>query len=98
MRLSRGIFVDFFGEKACTTPAPAVFALRCGAPILTAIPVRRPDGTHLVRMRGPFTSPFAGHAAVEDLTRQLNRALEDEVRAHPDHWFWVHRRWKTRPE
>src|SRR6267378_4308030 len=35
MRPSRGIFVDFFGEKACTTPAPAVFALRCGAPILT---------------------------------------------------------------
>jgi len=97
MRPSRGIFVDFFGEKACTTPAPAVFALRCGAPILTAIPVRRPDGTHLVRMRGPFSTAHAGHAAVEDLTRQLNRALEDEVRAHPDHWFWVHRRWKTRP-
>jgi len=98
MRPSRGIFVDFFGEKACTTPAPAVFALRCGAPILTAIPVRRPDGTHLVRMRGPFTTALAGHAGVEDLTLQLNRALEDEVRAHPDHWFWVHRRWKTRPE
>src|SRR6267143_871525 len=86
MRPSRGIFVDFFGEKACTTPAPAVFALRCGAPILTAIPVRRPDGTHLVGMRGPFTTAHTGHGAIED-----------EVRAHPDHWFWVHRRRQTRP-
>jgi KDO2-lipid IV(A) lauroyltransferase len=49
-------------------------------------------------MRGPFTTVLSGHAAVEDLTQQLTRAVEDEVRAHPDHWFWVHRRWKTRPE
>jgi KDO2-lipid IV(A) lauroyltransferase len=98
MRPSRGIFVDFFGEQACTTPAAAVFALRTGAPLLTVFPVRQPDGTHLVQMRGPYTTALSGHAAVHDLTQQITRALEQEVRAHPDHWFWVHRRWKTRPE
>ena len=97
MRPSRGIFVDFFGEKACTTPAPAVFSLRSGAPIVAAFPIRRPDGTHVVTLRGPFQTVLSGHAAVEDLTQQITRAVEDEVRAHPDHWFWVHRRWKTRP-
>ena len=97
MRPSRGIFVDFFGEKACTTPAPAVFSLRSGAPIIAAFPIRRPDGTHLVTVRGPFQTALSGHAAVEDLTQQITRVVEDEVRAHPDHWFWVHRRWKTRP-
>ncbi|HYS10123.1 MAG TPA: lysophospholipid acyltransferase family protein [Myxococcales bacterium] len=98
MRPSRGIFVDFFGDKACTTPAPAVFALRTGAPLLAVFPIRQPDGRHLVVMRGPFTSTLSGHAAVQDLTQQITRAVEDEVRARPDHWFWVHRRWKTRPE
>jgi Kdo2-lipid IVA lauroyltransferase/acyltransferase len=98
MRKNRGIFVDFFGDKACTTPAAAVFSLRSGAPLLALFPVRQPDGTHLVHMRGPFTTALSGHAAVEDLTQQLTRAVEDEVRSHPDHWFWVHRRWKTRPE
>ncbi len=98
MRPSRGIFVDFFGEKACTTPAPAVFALRARAPIIAAFPVRQPDGTHVVRLRGPFTTNLSGHAAVEDLTRKITLAVEEEVREHPDHWFWVHRRWKTRPE
>jgi KDO2-lipid IV(A) lauroyltransferase len=97
MRKSRGIFVDFFGEKACTTPAAAVFSLRSGAPLLALFPVRQPDGTHRVHFRGPFTTALSGHAAIEDLTQQLTRAVEDEVRAHPDHWFWVHRRWKTRP-
>ena len=98
MRPSRGIFVDFFGVEACTTPAAAVFALRAGAPIMAAFPVRQPDGTHVVHFRGPFATPLSGHAAGEDLTRQLTRAVEQEVRKPPDHWFWVHRRWKTRPE
>lgn len=97
MRPSRGIFVDFFGTRACTTPAAAVYALRAGAPLLAAFPLRNPDGTHVVRVRGPFTTAKEGRAAVEDLTQQLTWAVEEAVRERPDHWFWVHRRWKTRP-
>jgi KDO2-lipid IV(A) lauroyltransferase len=97
MRPSRGIFVDFFGDKACTTPAAAVFSLRSGAPLLAAFPIRQADGTQSVRMLGPFATSLSGHAAVVDLTQQVTRAVEEEVRARPDHWFWVHRRWKTRP-
>jgi KDO2-lipid IV(A) lauroyltransferase len=97
MRPSRGVFVDFFGTPASTTPAAAVFALRAGAPLIAAFPVRQPDGSHLVQVRGPFTTQARGHQAVLDLTRQLSRAVEEAVREHPDHWFWVHRRWKTRP-
>jgi KDO2-lipid IV(A) lauroyltransferase len=97
MRPRRGIFVEFFGEQACTTPAAAVLALRSGAPLLAAFPIRQPDGTHLVEIQGPFQTDLRGHAAVVALTQALTRAVEDVVRAHPDHWFWVHRRWKTRP-
>lgn len=97
MRPKRGIFVDFFGEPACTTPAAAVFSLRADAPLFAAFPVRQPDGTHRVQFHGPFTTEKQGHAAVVELTQALTRAVEDAVRAHPDHWFWVHRRWKTRP-
>ena len=97
MRPSRGVFVDFFGTPACTTPAAAVYALRAGAPVITVLPVRQPDGSHVVHMRGPYTTTGRGHGAVLDLTRQLTRAIEEAVREHPDHWFWVHRRWKTRP-
>jgi Kdo2-lipid IVA lauroyltransferase/acyltransferase len=99
MRPSRGIFVDFFGEPACTTPAAAVFALRAGASLLASFCVRGPDGTHRVSFEGPFAPPRGarGHSAVRTLTQELTRAVERAVRAHPDHWFWVHRRWKTRP-
>ncbi len=97
MRPKRGIFVDFFGARACTTPAAAVFALRGGAPLFAAFPVRQSDGSHRVQFHGPFTTDKQGHAAVVELTQAVTRAFEDAIRAHPDHWFWLHRRWKTRP-
>jgi KDO2-lipid IV(A) lauroyltransferase len=97
MRPSRGVFVDFFGALASTTPAAAVYALRAGAPLIAAFPIRSEQGTHVVNICGPFETGERGHRAVLDLTQQLTRAVEDAVRAHPDHWFWVHRRWKTRP-
>lgn len=97
MRPQRGIFVDFFGTQACTTPAAAVLSLRTGAPLLAAFPVRQPDGTHRAHFVGPFETSARGHAAVVELTQLLTKAVERAVREHPDHWFWVHRRWKTRP-
>jgi KDO2-lipid IV(A) lauroyltransferase len=29
--------------------------------------------------------------------QDLNDRLERWVRAHPEQWYWLHRRWKTRP-
>jgi KDO2-lipid IV(A) lauroyltransferase len=100
MQLKRGVFVDFFGEPACTTPAPAVLSLRTGAPLIAAFPIREADGTHRVLVEGPFRTPEGarGHAAVLALTQEVTRAVERVVRAHPDHWYWLHRRWKTRPQ
>lgn len=96
----RGIFVDFFGAQACTTPAAAVLSLRSGAPLVAAFPVRQPDGTYLVHIEGPFTAPAGARTseAVRALTQELTWAVERAVRAHPEQWFWVHRRWKTRPK
>ena len=30
-------------------------------------------------------------------TQNFTRLIEEAVRRYPDHWLWVHRRWKTRP-
>jgi len=35
--------------------------------------------------------------AIRESTQRATRVVEDMIRQHPDHWNWVHRRWKTRP-
>lgn len=95
----RAIFVPFFGRQAATTPAPAVFAERTGAPVFLALMHRLPGGRHRVTVEGPIPFERTGDrdGDVAAFTAKLNRALEAHVRAEPASWYWVHRRWKTRP-
>jgi Kdo2-lipid IVA lauroyltransferase/acyltransferase len=95
MRPKRAVFAPFFGMLAATTPAPAVLAARTGAPVILAVMVREPDGSHRLIVRGPFEIS-RGESSAAFMAR-LNGLLEKYIREYPDQWFWVHRRWKTRP-
>jgi Kdo2-lipid IVA lauroyltransferase/acyltransferase len=94
-----GIFVDFFGIPSSTYPGAAQFAQRTGAPIVFCYIVRRRDESHEAVFLPPIEPDPA--APREDeivrLTQAYTGALEDAIRKHPDHYFWAHRRWKTRP-
>lgn len=94
-----GIFVDFFGTPASTITGPAQFAIRTGCPIVCGNMVRRADETHDAHICAPIY-PRAGadrDSEIRRLTEEQSRILEEYVRRHPDHYFWAHRRWKTRP-
>ncbi|MBN2496397.1 MAG: lysophospholipid acyltransferase family protein [Deltaproteobacteria bacterium] len=95
----RGIWVPFFGQPASTTHAPAVMALGSGAPILPVRVERLSGGRHRVQIE-PMIEARKGEprqAEVERITRALNAWLEGCVRERPDHWLWIHRRWKAPP-
>jgi KDO2-lipid IV(A) lauroyltransferase len=93
-----GVFVPFFGRLASTHRGAAVLALRTGAPVFLALPLRGLDGGYLVRLQ-EIRADRAGDAdeAVHRLTAAFTAALEAAVRAAPDQYLWLHRRWKTRP-
>jgi KDO2-lipid IV(A) lauroyltransferase len=95
-----GIFVDFFGKPASTTPIPAKLAIRTGAP-LAFVYARRVAGKNRFRLvlKDVFLARQAdpAEAEVPGLTQELTSELEGTIRQAPEEWFWLHRRWKTYP-
>jgi KDO2-lipid IV(A) lauroyltransferase len=97
--VGRPIFPTFFGVPAATTSTPAFLARRAGAAVVFVISVPLGDGRHQVVIDGPLIPPRSGDSEADDLAfmQMLNDKLEAWVRRHPERWFWLHRRWKTRP-
>lgn len=95
----RAIFPTFFGVPAATAPTPAILALRTGAAVFFALDVPLDDGRHRIVIEGPLAVPHTGDREADVLAflQDLNDRLERFVRLHPDRWYWLHRRWKTRP-
>lgn len=90
-----GLRLPFFGMECSSSAAPAVLALRYQCPLHTAICFR----VGLARWRIEIGDQIATHEhgqprPKEDITRDVNRALEAAVRRDPANWFWVHDRWK----
>jgi len=94
-----GAFVPFFGRPASTPRGAALFALRAGAALIFVESYRQGLGKLRVifeRIRTDDLPPDRD-AAVYELVRRFTARLEEAVRRHPEQWFWMHRRWKTRP-
>ncbi|HZT57807.1 MAG TPA: lysophospholipid acyltransferase family protein [Pyrinomonadaceae bacterium] len=95
-----GVFVPFFGHLACTTAGVATLALRTDA---TVIPVCAPWDERrkkFVFRGGPVIELVRtgdDKRDVEINTANFTAAIEHHVRAFPDQWLWIHKRWKTRP-
>jgi len=95
-----GIFVDFFGRPCSTPKGPAAIALKTGASIVFFAAIRQDDGTINVVFE-PIEIDYDTGATEENIvaiTQQCTSRLEHYTRLYPNHWFWMHRRWKTRPE
>jgi KDO2-lipid IV(A) lauroyltransferase len=93
-----GVFVPFLGTPASTPVGPARAALRSGAPIIMGFVTRRADGRFDLDVDPPLEigDPSAPDAVLR-LTAAHTARLEEWVRARPELWFWLHRRWKTQP-
>lgn len=97
---TRPVFVEFFGVPAATAKGPAVFALRTRAPVFFGVALREPGWPAHYRVLiepVPVARTGALKSDVLSLTRAHVALLEDHVRHAPEQYFWLHRRWKTRP-
>lgn len=94
-----GVFVDFFGRKASTPIGPAALARLKDAPIVPVFITQRNDGTHVAIVH-PIQWVEKTDQRDQDIFSALQRLttlIEQHIRQHPEEWFWLHNRWKTRP-
>ena len=94
-KLNEGIAVPFFGRDAMTAPALAQLALRFGCPVVPAR-VERLDGAHFrLTVYPPLTLATSGdrQADIAAAMGQINALIEEWIRARPEQWLWLHRRW-----
>jgi KDO2-lipid IV(A) lauroyltransferase len=97
---SKGIFVDFFGRKASTYKSIGLLAMQYEVPVVIGYSRRLNDEFKFVVGAQDIIFPADWQAQPDPLryiTQRYTKALEDVVRADPGQYWWVHRRWKTRP-
>jgi KDO2-lipid IV(A) lauroyltransferase len=93
-----GVFVPFFGRLASTAQGAARLALQTGTPLFVSTISRRPDGRHRLVCDAPrIPAGETDEASITELTAWHTAILEDRIREAPEQYFWLHRRWKTRP-
>lgn len=93
------VFIEFFGRPSATHRGVAAFSLKTNAPIVAGFLVRQKDGTYDVTLEEVDRSGLnsSGEENIIELTRRHVAILEKWIRLHPDHWLWMHKRWKHTP-
>jgi KDO2-lipid IV(A) lauroyltransferase len=93
-KMNDGIQVHFFGLPAMTAPALASLALHFRCPVVPALTERIGPARLRVSIAAPLALPDTGDRAFDvlSLTQTVNDVLEGWVRASPEAWLWLHRR------
>ncbi len=92
------LFVDFFGEKAAVGQGQAIFTLKLKTPLLffwNERVGRFKYRGHIERLKYEVTGDLESDR--QHIAQLISDRLEEVIGQYPDHYFWFHRRWKTRP-
>ncbi len=92
----KGVFVPFFHPLAATIPALGKFAKMSNAVVIPVKTRVKPKGAGY---EVSFGAPLENFPVGDDIadTTAMNKAVEDMIRSMPEQYFWVHKRFKTRP-
>lgn len=93
-----GVFVNFFGNLACTNIGLARLAKQTGAPVVPLYVIRTENGfIGQFQPEIPWISTGDDYWDLSENTQRYNDNIEAMIRKYPEQWFWVHNRWKTKP-
>ncbi len=96
----QGVFVPYFGIQACTASGLAKVALKTDAAVLPGFLLWNEEDKKYKLCFGERMELIRTGDAEDDVvanTAAFTAMIERYVRANPEQWLWMHRRWKTRP-
>jgi len=96
-RKERNVFAPFLGVPAATITASARLAKSAAGVVLPFYPERKADGSGYILWILPALENFPCGDDVKDATT-INASIEYFVRQHPEHYMWIHQRFKSRPK
>ena len=96
----RGLFVDFFGRPASTHKAIALLALEHRVPLMVVGTPKVAEPMRYEVVAGEVIRPEEYDRSLDAaraMTQRFTTALERLIRAAPEQYLWLHRRWKHQP-
>jgi KDO2-lipid IV(A) lauroyltransferase len=103
VRRPNAVFVDWFGIPAATTKAVALAGIRARSPIVVTNLFRlgldryRYEAEQVQTNDIYHNEKLSTEEKVFVITERATKIFEQMIIRHPEAWFWMHRRWKTRP-
>lgn len=97
---SKSLFLPFLGENASVNIGPAVLAIRSRAIVWPIFLLRMGQGKFQVHLHEPLDcTQLTGkmQEKVKRVAEFYTQAVEQMVERYPEQWFWMHKRWRTRP-
>ncbi len=96
----RGEFVEFFGKPAYTPIGPILLARMAKAAVVPIVIIRKKPMRYSMIIFPELTFDYESDRN-EDVKRVLTKVteiLENTIKENPEHWVWMHKRWKTKPK
>ena len=90
------VFAPFFGIQTAVTPGLSRFARLSKAVVIPCFTKMLPHGAGYEVIFMPPLKNYPSNDPVRDAT-QMNEVIEQGIREMPEQYFWVHRRFKSRP-
>ena len=91
-RVSEGDRIKFFSKEAYTTSLPAQLSLKFNIDVIPIFLEREKNDSFIMHVNKPINS--SNFKDKLELTKKLNKILEDMILKNPNQWIWTHNRWK----
>ena len=95
-RISEGTLMPFFGRPSYSNPIVGLLVRHFECPVYGVRSIRRPGGRLFTEMTPPLELPrdAKGRIDADATNRLIHGVVESWIREHPDHWLWMHDRWR----